>query len=185
MLKNCCWHMLVSNFFICFSLNLQNISNFLDIRGFMTSNGQPDQSRSARIVLKDYVNGKLIYCYAPPGVDQSSFQTFPERQKAEMKIELLPPRQQRAMKIDKSQAEAIDDQFFKTQNLTAYVKGRYNFPNVRSGALCVQSGVDGSSTASVNGSMVSLAGVGEKPWKHRKKQKREKLRKTYAHLDEH
>lgn len=149
----------------------------------MTSNGQPDQSRSARIVLKDYVNGKLIFCYAPPGIDQSQFHTFPERQKAEMKIELLPPRQQRAMKIDKSQAAAIDDQFFKTPNLTAHVKGRYNFPNVRAGALCVQAGVDGNT--SVNGSMVSLVGAGEKPWKHRKKQKREKLRKTYAHLDEH
>lgn len=151
----------------------------------MTSNGQPDQSRSARIVLKDYVNGKLVYCYAAPGNDQATFHTFPERQKAEIKIELLPPRQQRAMKIDKSQTEAINNQFFKTTNSSAYVKGRYNFPNVRAGAFCVQSEIDGSSTASANGSMVNLVGAGEKPWKHRKKQKREKLRKTYAHLDEH
>lgn len=151
----------------------------------MTSNGQPDQSRSARIVLKDYVNGKLIYCYAPPDVDQVTFHTFPERQKAEMKIELLPPRQQRAMKIDASQAEALNNQFFKSTNSTAYVKGRYNFPNVRAGAVCIQSEMDGRSTTSVNGSMVSIVGAGEKPWKHRKKQKREKLRKTFAHLDEH
>lgn len=27
-----------------------------DMRGFMTSHGQPDQSRSARYVLKDYVS---------------------------------------------------------------------------------------------------------------------------------
>lgn len=37
-------------------------------RGFMTTGqGQPDQSRAARYVLKDYVNGKLLYCEPPPG----------------------------------------------------------------------------------------------------------------------
>lgn len=36
-------------------------------RGFMTQGlGQPDQSRAARYVLKDYVNGKLLYCSPPP-----------------------------------------------------------------------------------------------------------------------
>ena len=38
-------------------------------RGFRTGGGlgQPDQSRAARYVLKDYVNGKLLYCEPPPG----------------------------------------------------------------------------------------------------------------------
>ncbi|KAK0652235.1 hypothetical protein B0T16DRAFT_454617 [Cercophora newfieldiana] len=37
-------------------------------RGFMTAGvGQPDQSRAARYVLKDYVNGKLLFCEPPPG----------------------------------------------------------------------------------------------------------------------
>lgn len=37
-------------------------------RGFMTQGlGQPDQSRAARYVLKDYVSGKLLYCNPPPG----------------------------------------------------------------------------------------------------------------------
>ena len=37
-------------------------------RGFMTQGlGQPDQSRAARYVLKDYVSGKLLYCEPPPG----------------------------------------------------------------------------------------------------------------------
>lgn len=44
-------------------------------RGFMTQGlGQPDQSRAARYVLKDYVNGKLLYCEPPPGdVDGKDF----------------------------------------------------------------------------------------------------------------
>lgn len=38
------------------------------IRGFMTVHGSPDYSRAGRIVLKDYVNGKLLFCYPPPNV---------------------------------------------------------------------------------------------------------------------
>ncbi|XP_078375382.1 large subunit GTPase 1 homolog isoform X5 [Oculina patagonica] len=44
------------------------------IRGFMTSHGTPDCSRSARYILKDYVRGKLLYCVAPPGEDVTEFQ---------------------------------------------------------------------------------------------------------------
>lgn len=37
-------------------------------RGFTrTGQGQPDESRAARYVLKDYVNGKLLFCQPPPG----------------------------------------------------------------------------------------------------------------------
>ncbi|KAF2143058.1 uncharacterized protein K452DRAFT_307935 [Aplosporella prunicola CBS 121167] len=36
-------------------------------RGFSTQGlGQPDESRAARFVLKDYVKGKLLYCHPPP-----------------------------------------------------------------------------------------------------------------------
>ena len=33
-------------------------------RGFMSMRG-PDESRASRIILKDYVNGKLLYCFSP------------------------------------------------------------------------------------------------------------------------
>ena len=36
-------------------------------RGFSTQGlGQPDESRAARYILKDYVNGKLLFCQPPP-----------------------------------------------------------------------------------------------------------------------
>lgn len=36
-------------------------------RGFTkTGQGQPDESRAARYILKDYVNGKLLFCQPPP-----------------------------------------------------------------------------------------------------------------------
>lgn len=36
------------------------------MRGFKATMGQPDISRGARIVLKDYVKGKLLFVQPPP-----------------------------------------------------------------------------------------------------------------------
>jgi len=35
--------------------------------------GNPDEARAARYVLKDYVAGKLLFCHAPPGVPEDEF----------------------------------------------------------------------------------------------------------------
>lgn len=44
------------------------LSAYARHRGFMTQGqGQPDQSRAARYILKDYVKGKLLNCEPPPG----------------------------------------------------------------------------------------------------------------------
>ncbi|KAI8624339.1 hypothetical protein F5Y19DRAFT_318794 [Xylariaceae sp. FL1651] len=44
------------------------LSAYAKARGFKTQGvGQPDESRAARVVLKDYVNGKLLYVEPPPG----------------------------------------------------------------------------------------------------------------------
>ncbi|KAG0034083.1 hypothetical protein BGZ81_006278 [Podila clonocystis] len=43
-------------------------------RGFTKAGqGNPDESRAARYVLKDYVNGKLLYCAPPPSFDPIEF----------------------------------------------------------------------------------------------------------------
>ncbi|KAG0006148.1 hypothetical protein BGZ65_009176 [Modicella reniformis] len=43
-------------------------------RGFTKAGqGNPDESRAARYVLKDYVNGKLLFCTPPPGSDPIEF----------------------------------------------------------------------------------------------------------------
>lgn len=39
----------------------------------MTLRGLPDASRACRIILKDYVNGRILYCHAPPNVDQDEY----------------------------------------------------------------------------------------------------------------
>lgn len=149
-------------------------------RGFMTANGQPDQSRSSRYVLKDYVNGKLLYCHAPPDVDQDKFHIFAPRIKKELLEKSLPESQRRAMRINKNETSGdIDSKFFQSNTNAAYVKGKSNFPHIRP-----QQSSDSASTA---GSIQSLNGVHliEKPWRHLKKEKREKLRKKYSYLDQH
>jgi large subunit GTPase 1 len=35
--------------------------------------GNPDEARAARYILKDYVDGKLLYCHPPPGVLDTEF----------------------------------------------------------------------------------------------------------------
>ncbi|KAK4570107.1 hypothetical protein LTR86_003077 [Recurvomyces mirabilis] len=43
------------------------LRSYARARGFMTQGqGQPDESRAARSVLKDYVKGKLLFCHPPP-----------------------------------------------------------------------------------------------------------------------
>ncbi|EDW00418.1 large subunit GTPase 1 homolog [Drosophila grimshawi] len=138
-------------------------------RGFMTSNGQPDQARSARYVLKDYVNGKLLFALGPPSVIQSEYHIFPERQRKPLEESQLPGQQQRAMRINKSTSKELDQQFFTDKPSVAHVKGRTNFPHVR---------------LANDGSLVA-GDAAAKPWRSVKKERREKLRKKFSHLDEH
>ncbi len=49
-------------------------SNISVARGYTkSSQGNPDEARAARIILKDYVNGKLLYVCPPPGHDGDTF----------------------------------------------------------------------------------------------------------------
>ncbi|KAH9285227.1 Large subunit GTPase 1 -like protein [Echinococcus granulosus] len=46
------------------------------IRGFMSAKGNPHYDRAARIILKDYVKGRLRYCHPPPGIDAADYQVM-------------------------------------------------------------------------------------------------------------
>ena len=58
----------------CF-ITKSNVLTFPQVaRGFMRSGqGNPDEARAARYVLKDYVNGKLLYSHPPPGVSEKEY----------------------------------------------------------------------------------------------------------------
>lgn len=43
-------------------------------RGYTRSGqGNPDEARAARYILKDYVNAKILYCHPPPEISDASF----------------------------------------------------------------------------------------------------------------
>lgn len=75
------------------------LSAYATARGFATAGqGQPDQSRAARHVLKDYVNGKLLYCHPPPidtPIDGQEFNKelydikhLPQKRRAHLTVEV-------------------------------------------------------------------------------------------------
>ncbi|KAL4894114.1 P-loop containing nucleoside triphosphate hydrolase protein [Aspergillus ambiguus] len=78
-------------------------------RGFATTGqGQPDESRAARFVLKDYVNGKLLFCHPPP-TPEGQDPIDPHAFNAELyDMAHLPPRRQ-AMLAKAMQAEGGAD----------------------------------------------------------------------------
>lgn len=65
----------------------------------MTANGQPDNPRAARYILKDYMNGKLLFVHPPPGVEQKEYHSWPERKKEVSANRTVTPREARAIKV--------------------------------------------------------------------------------------
>ncbi|XP_076820375.1 large subunit GTPase 1 homolog [Clavelina lepadiformis] len=103
-------------------------------RGFMTSHGQPDNSRSARVVLKDYVNGKLLYSRAPPGTDKEEYESWTISKVSmvlsAMKNSLtvsddLAPLVARINRVNKESVDEIhqvEREFFKPRNIRTFTK---------------------------------------------------------------
>ena len=56
------------------------------VRGFMSQKGVPDFSRAARVILKDYVAGKLCYCYAPPSISEEEYGSKPPLSSKPVKV---------------------------------------------------------------------------------------------------
>lgn len=52
------------------------LAKYSQKRGFFTKGRVPDQSRAARIVLKDFTTGKLLYCHPPPNLSDEKRQEF-------------------------------------------------------------------------------------------------------------
>jgi len=90
------------------------------LRGFMSLGGRPDQSKAARIFLKDYVSGKLLFCEAPPGMEQENFHLHKleirrifkddERQETEAR---------RLQQMRRTKTEEVDGNFFAGMSLGA------------------------------------------------------------------
>ncbi|XP_039280154.1 large subunit GTPase 1 homolog [Nilaparvata lugens] len=137
-------------------------------RGFMTQNGQPDNPRSSRYILKDFVNGQLLFCHAPPGVPQADYHTPTFTTKPKRLTPAQPTRQAElaSKPIKKISTECLDKQFFKQMSVGYHSKGTKMIPS--------------------NTENKSREDMDNKSWKNHKEKrnKREKLRRVYRHLDE-
>ncbi|KAM4575284.1 large subunit GTPase 1 homolog [Fundulus diaphanus] len=142
------------------------------MRGFMTSHGQPDQPRSARYILKDYVNGKLLYCHPPPHINPEDFQhqhsKFQKRELDSLDLSAVTNRPQKIKRIE----NVVDKTFFHQDNVRALTKGVKSVMGYKPGSGPV--GPDSSESETMEG----------KPWKkHGNRNKKEKLRRITTHLD--
>ena len=131
-------------------------------RGFMTQRGLPDTSRAARYILKDFVLGKLLFCCAPPNVNQDEYCTYLRTES--LNKEMADIKLERIYEANNLKSKNFDQEFFNKNNSKAHVKGSQAILN--------------SFHNQIQDSSV------EKPWrKNNKRNKREKLRRVYAHLD--
>ncbi|KAM6257024.1 large subunit GTPase 1 homolog [Porphyrio hochstetteri] len=142
------------------------------MRGFMTAHGQPDQPRSARYILKDYVSGKLLYCHPPPGIDANDFQhqhqRCPENGTLQAGGQVKPEKNTKAKQIE----NVVDKTFFHQENVRALMKG------VRA-AMGYQPG-----SGLVPVTTHNPGNVVGKPWKkHGNRNKKEKIRRITKHLE--
>lgn len=49
------------------------LCEFARVRGLVTGRGLPDEAQAARYILKDFANGRLLYCHPPPDADTEVF----------------------------------------------------------------------------------------------------------------
>ncbi len=163
---------------------LELLSAYGYAKGFMTARGLPDTSRAARYLLKDFVCGRLLFCYAPPTVPQQEFHRYPRSSKAlakEASATANAITDRRLLKAYEGQAllkkRNFNEEYFAGLGSAAHTKGSRGIA-VHSREFIQQGGEafgEGGAAAAVEG----------KPWKrHHNRKKKEKLRKVYAHLDE-
>jgi len=146
-------------------------------RGFMTHKGIPDGSRAARLILKDYVSGKLLYCYPPPGYNSEEFQQYSTHFDRNNDSNTETPNEEVAsnettLKQPRFQPSDVDRQFFQPTDVRVGSKGphgRINYTR-KNGPILVTD----TTNQYPDG----------KPWKkHNNRNKKEKLRRLYRHLD--
>ncbi|XP_004343924.1 large subunit GTPase [Capsaspora owczarzaki ATCC 30864] len=153
-------------------------------RGFMTAHGSPDEPRSARYILKDYVKGKLLFCHPPPNVDAAEFNRVQSKD-----IYLEGPVTGSAIKSTKDIASApvagprhnprylnqVDEDFFQqSRNVNLVARGTYGGTGVARVSQIPYLNPEGAASLSPR----SSDDIKDK--KHNNKNRREKTRRVMA-----
>lgn len=113
------------------------------------SQGHPDEARAARYLLKDYVNGKILYCVPPPTVSDGKlfnrdiFKALIKRytkryqllQQQFQQQQLLLQQQQQQLQGSSTSTDqtpvitggksTVDTEFFSTKTHTAHIAGKF------------------------------------------------------------
>ena len=156
--------------------------------------GNPDESRSARYVLKDYVNGKLLFCHPPPAISEVEF----NQQTHEISLRrvagkkrapvtrvtvgadtfVAPPSSGKDGLLVGSKSRAIDKDFFGNNTLVSsrpFIQGSARHGEAYSRATIYphQNTVANDGTPLDSRTMAGITGEGSK---HHKKAKRAKQR---------
>lgn len=148
---------------------LEILSAYGYSKGFMTQRGLPDTSRAARYILKDFVTGKLLFCYAPPNVKQEEYHRYPRKESPQK--EITDRKLIRAYEGQNLTKKNFDKDYFCAKDSSAHIKG--------------SNGISAHSRDFIQKGGEAFSGQEGKPWrKHNNRNKREKLRKVYAHLDQ-
>ncbi|KAH9271927.1 hypothetical protein BASA83_005765 [Batrachochytrium salamandrivorans] len=180
------------------------LSAYAAARGFAkASQGNPDEARAARYILKDYVNGKLLFIHPPPSINATAFnqemyedERLLRKQIKSLKIADLQakvasmftetPVSQR--NPNPSSSRAIDSTFFKKpQHVSAKTVGKFSLPDFSRVKLYPhQNSVDDQPTmASSSGASVMSSIGGPLPTKksHKKGKKNIKSRTQWTKDD--
>lgn len=64
----------------------QLLAAYADLRGFYITAGKPDNFRTARLVLNDYLDGKILFCRAPPSDDQKAFSKLTKYNNPDLRV---------------------------------------------------------------------------------------------------
>ena len=73
---------ILSNFYKVNLPDIYSAKQFLQIiakkRGFYTGNGLPEEAKTAKLILRDYTSGKLLFCHLRPDFSQEKYGKIPQ-----------------------------------------------------------------------------------------------------------
>ena len=106
-------------------------------RGFRTSRGQPDRSRSARLAIKDFLQGRLLHVHPPPSCadhqlfHSSTVETEKDQVKLERRLKMVETKMLQVKKCTGGRYKVHGEGFFKVKGFgnfrkRGFFRKRYN-----------------------------------------------------------
>lgn len=94
----------------------QLLSAYAELRGFYITAGKPDHFKTSRLVLNDFLDGKLLFCRAPPNMEQKKYSKWtkynnPDLREVNEEAPIRPPTSRPAKPVNHVRSGAeLDDE---------------------------------------------------------------------------